>query len=96
MLGLTAKQLLMYASKLKNCSHDGPLDDESIALKWLQELDLLSTADTKVEHCSGGEQKRLAVAVELTAIDMPNLICIDEPTSGLDSNSAEIVSDDKF
>lgn len=95
MLGLTAKQLLMYASKLKNCFHSGPVNHESIALKWLQELDLLATVDTKVEHCSGGEQKRLAVAIELTAIDMPNLICIDEPTSGLDSNSAEIVSEDK-
>ena len=64
----------------------------AIALKWLQELELLSTVDTKVEHTSGGERKRLAVGLELVAIDMPNLCCLDEITSGLDSHSAETVS----
>ena len=90
MSGLTARQAVMYASKLKN--NQAGLDHEAIAFKWLNELDLANTVDTRVEYCSGGERKRLAVALELTSIEMPNLICIDEPTSGLDSNSAEIVS----
>lgn len=103
MPGLTAKQLLVYTSQLKN----GPLrslpddsdepvryediDHESVALNLLAELNLIDTADTLVEKCSGGERKRLALALELTSVHMPNLVCIDEPTSGLDSNSAEIV-----
>lgn len=91
MPGLTAKQMLMFSSRLKNS--DRNTDHERNAMKWLDELDLLDTKDTLVEKCSGGERKRLAVALELTSIEMgPNLICIDEPTSGLDSNSARIVS----
>ncbi|KAH9527945.1 Cytoplasmic dynein 1 light intermediate chain 1, variant 2 [Dermatophagoides farinae] len=75
--GLTAKQSLIYASRLKNYS--------------MGIHEAMKTAETMVQNCSGGERKRLALALELTSMWMPNLICIDEPTSGLDSNSAEIV-----
>ena len=51
-----------------------------------------NTSKTFVEKCSGGEQKRLVIAMELTSFQKPNLLCIDEPTSGLDSNAAEVVS----
>ena len=104
--GLTAKQMLIYASRLKNrqlmnqknteSKENKPrfnkIDHEKIALNLLSDLNLEDTANTKVDQCSGGERKRLALALELTTFQMPNLICIDEPTSGLDSNSAEIVS----
>jgi ABC-type multidrug transport system ATPase subunit len=57
-------------------------------------IDLLISdiKDTNVENFSGGEQKRLVVAMELTSHIKTNLICIDEPTSGLDSNAAEVAS----
>ena len=90
MPGLTAKQMLVYASRLKNANE--AVDHEAIAISLLNELDLANTAKTRVERCSGGERKRLALALELASRQMPNLVCIDEPTSGLDSNSAEIVS----
>ncbi|KAH9510553.1 ABC protein, sub ABCG [Dermatophagoides farinae] len=67
------------------------VEHEKIAKTLLDELDISDTEDTLVQDCSGGERKRLALALELTALRMPNLICIDEPTSGLDSNSAYIV-----
>lgn len=89
MPGLTAKQMMMFASRLKNVGKS--VNHKKVVQKWLQELNLLNIIDTKVEFCSDGERKRLAVALELTALKMPNLICIDEPTSGLDSNSAAIV-----
>jgi len=38
---------------------------------------------------SGGEMKRLCIAIEL--ITNPIILFLDEPTTGLDSNSAEIV-----
>ena len=87
--GLTAIQALIYASKLKNigeqCNH------RKNAKKLLSDLMIGDIEKTPVENCSGGEQKRLVIALELTAINKPNILCIDEPTSGLDSNAAEIV-----
>ena len=89
--GLTAMQSLIYASKLKNCNEDDECDHKINAKKLLSDLMISDTENTAVERCSGGEQKRLAIALELTAVRKPNLLCIDEPTSGLDSNAAEIV-----
>nr|XP_046917174.1 uncharacterized protein LOC124497553 isoform X1 [Dermatophagoides farinae]XP_046917176.1 uncharacterized protein LOC124497553 isoform X2 [Dermatophagoides farinae] len=89
--GLTSKQSLVYASKLKNCHQGQTIDHEQVATKLLDELDMANTANTMVQNCSGGERKRLALAMELTSVRMPNLICIDEPVSGLDSNSARLV-----
>ena len=94
MQGLTCRQLLMYASRLKNSKNhqNNQIDHQKIADNLLEELNLADAGETKVENASGGERKRLALALELTSLTMPNLIQIDEPTSGLDSNSAAIVS----
>ena len=105
--GLTVRQMLVYASRLKNADLQEPegggsaekgiitkpvmVDHEAVALSLLKELDLKSAAGTRVECLSGGERKRLALGLELTALSMPNLVCIDEPASGLDSSSAEVV-----
>ncbi|KAH9505948.1 ABC protein, sub ABCG [Dermatophagoides farinae] len=89
--GLTSKQSLIYASKLKNCHETQTIDHEQVADNLLNELDMTNTGNTLVQNCSGGERKRLALAMELTSVRMPNLICIDEPVSGLDSNSARLV-----
>ena len=91
MKGLTARQLLIYASKLKNSSQKN-VDHNKIALGLLEELNLSAAASTKVQSLSGGEKKRLALASELTSTVMPNLILVDEICSGLDSNSAAVVS----
>lgn len=70
---------------------DGSFDHKAQALKIICELRLNDCASTVVSKCSGGEQKRLSIGLELTAEVKPNLMCIDEPTSGLDSNVAEQV-----
>ena len=39
-------------------------------------------------QCSGGEQKRIAIAQELMSLRQPSFLFLDEPTTGLDSVSA--------
>jgi ABC-type multidrug transport system ATPase subunit len=46
----------------------------------------LENSNTYVEKLSGGEKKRLSIAVELT--NDPQLIFLDEPTTGLDSSAS--------
>jgi ATP-binding cassette, subfamily G (WHITE), member 1 len=40
----------------------------------------------RIRNISGGEQKRLSIAVEL--VDDPKILFLDEPTTGLDSSSS--------
>jgi ABC-type multidrug transport system ATPase subunit len=91
-MSLTAKQNLIYASKLKNSGNQFKIDHENNAMNLMSDSMISGIADTKVEDCSGGEQKRLSIALEMTQRIKPNILCIDEPTSGLDSNAAEVVS----
>ena len=88
--GLTAEQTLIYASKLKNS--DQQLDHALSVKNLMIDLLISDIAKSNVQNCSTGEQKRLVMAMELTSLNKPNLICIDEPTTGLDSNAAEVVS----
>jgi ABC-type multidrug transport system ATPase subunit len=90
-VGLTAKQNLIYASKLKNSENQFKVNHENNVNNLLSELMTSDIANANVEDCSGGEQRRLLIALELTSHIKPNLLCIDEPTSGLDSNAAEMV-----
>ncbi len=60
--------------------HQGPPDDDAIALVALQEK-----ADTWVGKLSGGQKQRLAVACAL--VGDPELVFLDEPTTGLDPQS---------
>ena len=90
-MGLTVKQNLMFASKLKNSLIEGGVDHKSNVETVMSELMISDVAENTTEMCSGGELKRLAIAMELTAVDKPNLILIDEPTTGLDSHIASVV-----
>ncbi|CAG2112212.1 unnamed protein product [Medioppia subpectinata] len=85
--GLTVKQSLIYASKLKN-SLKSRLNHEINVFQLMQELAITDIMGVNVEKCSSGQQKRIVMAMELTPDIKPNLICVDEPTSGVDSYSA--------
>ncbi len=64
--------------------------------KVLSDLDLLEIKHLKVgsplnKYISGGQRKRLNIALEL--IREPSVLFVDEPTSGLSSNDSEMVMD---
>lgn len=92
---LTVFENLYYSAKLcfKNKS-----EEELVALvnKTLLNLGLLERKDLKVgsplnKMISGGQRKRLNIALEL--IREPSILFVDEPTSGLSSRDSENVMD---
>lgn len=88
---MTIRQVLQYAFRFKNSNKDASKMDKHIE-QILKELLLdKSILDNRFEKCSGGEQKRVAIAQELMSLQQPNFLFLDEPTTGLDSNSALLV-----
>ncbi|MEI6047510.1 MAG: ATP-binding cassette domain-containing protein [Bacteroidota bacterium] len=90
---LTVYQNLYYNAKmcLDNLSE---VDLEAVVNKALIELDLDEIRNLKVGNSlnkviSGGQRKRLNIALEL--IREPTILFVDEPTSGLSSVDSEIV-----
>ncbi|RWS19088.1 ABC transporter sub-family G-like protein 18, partial [Leptotrombidium deliense] len=85
LLTLTTYESLLFASKLKNRSFTSE-QHLRIVDELLDDLDLDSCKENRVSNCSGGQKKRLSVAMEL--VNKPTVLILDEPTSGLDSASA--------
>lgn len=85
LLSLTVTESLRYASFLKN--PPGTLDrvHDQIIQELIDELQLKSCENNQIMKCSEGEMKRLAIGMELTAMEKPRFLFLDEPTSGLDS-----------
>jgi ABC-type multidrug transport system ATPase subunit len=90
---LTVWQNLYYSSKmcLDNLPESKLLE---VVNNTLAELDLEEIRDLKVGNSlnkviSGGQRKRLNIALEL--IREPTILFVDEPTSGLSSVDSEIV-----
>lgn len=92
---LTVFQNLYYNAKL--CF--GDQSEEQIServLRLLQTLGLYESKDLKVGNplektISGGQRKRLNIALEL--IREPSVLFVDEPTSGLSSRDSENIMD---
>ncbi|XP_054152530.1 ATP-binding cassette sub-family G member 4-like [Oppia nitens] len=85
--GLTVGEALSYSSKVNNSHYKGVKHEENIT-QLMTQLLINDINDTTIEKCSGGQRKRIAIALQLTSIEKPNLLFMDEPTTGLDSNAA--------
>ncbi|MET9764083.1 FHA domain-containing protein [Streptomyces sp. NPDC006372] len=79
---LTVKKALKYAAKLRFPADTTASEREARIDEVLRELKLDIHKDKKVTSLSGGQRKRVSVALEL--LTKPSLIFLDEPTSGLD------------
>jgi ABC-type multidrug transport system ATPase subunit len=92
---LTVFQNLYYNAKL--CFKDKNEEEiSSLVNKTLKDLGLFEKKDLKVGNSmnktiSGGQRKRLNIALEL--IREPAILFVDEPTSGLSSRDSENVMD---
>lgn len=92
---LTVYQNLFYNAKLCFGDKEKP-EIERRVLAMLQDLGLYEIKDLKVgspleKTISGGQRKRLNIALEL--IREPSVLFVDEPTSGLSSRDSDNIMD---
>jgi ATP-binding cassette, subfamily G (WHITE), member 2 len=88
---LTVQETLMYTAALRlpntaNLQERKDRCDESLKTMGIEYCRDVIVGDSRNKGISGGERKRLCVAMEL--ITRPKLLFLDEPTSGLDSTTA--------
>lgn len=95
MLGtLTVRETITYSAHLRLPKTLSKEEVNDIVEGTIMELGLQECADRHIGNwhlrgLSGGEKKRLSIALEI--LTRPRLLFLDEPTSGLDSASAFFV-----
>ncbi|WP_151482899.1 ABC transporter ATP-binding protein/permease [Streptomyces albicerus] len=79
---LTVRRALAYAAELRFPQDTAKAERRARVDEVLRELGLEQRAGQPIHSLSGGQRKRVSVALEL--LTKPSLLFLDEPTSGLD------------
>ncbi|XP_023942466.2 dnaJ homolog subfamily C member 10 [Bicyclus anynana] len=79
----TVAELMQFAADLKLGNTLTAKLKNTVISEVLEKLGLTGTENTRCCNLSGGQRKRVSIAVEL--IDNPPVLFLDEPTTGLDS-----------
>ncbi len=79
---LTVRRALSYAAELRFPGDTAKAERLARVDEVICDLGLQARADQPVQTLSGGQRKRVSVALEL--LTKPSLLFLDEPTSGLD------------
>ncbi len=84
---LTVYRTLFYVAKLRLSSDVSRQELDQIIEEVMDVTGLTERRDVPINQLSGGQRKRVSIAVEL--ITKPSVIFLDEPTSGLDPATEE-------
>jgi ABC-type multidrug transport system ATPase subunit len=79
---LTVRDALSFGARLRFPKGTEKNEINNRIDEVLEELELTSRSDLRIDQLSGGQKKRASVAMEL--LTEPLLLFLDEPTSGLD------------